>query len=134
MRNSPILVCISRLLYPFMILFGCYLIILGDVSPGGGFQGGAVLATAYLITSFISDDLQMDLNRLIKMEKVLFIGILVLSVAGLFFSKSNMDTAIRIISDLDVSRLLLILLNAFIGIKVTVGLITVFSAFIEEGK
>ena len=48
MKTSIILKTISKLLLPFMMLFGIYIISFGDVSPGGGFQGGAILTTAYL--------------------------------------------------------------------------------------
>ncbi|HQP47538.1 MAG TPA: MnhB domain-containing protein [Spirochaetota bacterium] len=43
----------SYLLYPLIITFGVYLVIHGHLSPGGGFQGGAVMAsgTALLLVS-----------------------------------------------------------------------------------
>lgn len=43
----------SFILYPIIIAFGAYLVVHGHLSPGGGFQGGAVLgtATALLIVS-----------------------------------------------------------------------------------
>jgi len=41
------------LLYPIIIIFGAYLVAHGHLSPGGGFQGGAVMAsgTALLLIS-----------------------------------------------------------------------------------
>ncbi|MCU0632460.1 MAG: sodium:proton antiporter [Methanolinea sp.] len=36
----------ANLLYPFIIIFGLYVIMHGHLTPGGGFQGGAVVATA----------------------------------------------------------------------------------------
>lgn len=43
----------SYLLYPLIVTFGVYLVIHGHISPGGGFQGGAVMAsgTALLLVS-----------------------------------------------------------------------------------
>jgi len=35
----------SFLLYPLILIFGIYLVIHGHLSPGGGFQGGAVMAS-----------------------------------------------------------------------------------------
>jgi multicomponent Na+:H+ antiporter subunit B len=35
----------GRLLVPFIFIFGFYIVIHGHLSPGGGFQGGAVIAT-----------------------------------------------------------------------------------------
>ncbi len=35
----------GRLLIPFIFIFGFYIVAHGHLSPGGGFQGGAVIAT-----------------------------------------------------------------------------------------
>jgi len=39
----------ARKLAPYVLLFGCYLISHGHLSPGGGFQGGVVLASGLLL-------------------------------------------------------------------------------------
>jgi multicomponent Na+:H+ antiporter subunit B len=38
-----------RFLFPLILLFGAYIFIHGHLSPGGGFQGGAVIASAFLL-------------------------------------------------------------------------------------
>lgn len=47
--NSPIILLGSRLLSPYIMLFGIYVIAHGHYSPGGGFQGGALLAASVLL-------------------------------------------------------------------------------------
>lgn len=47
--DSPIVLLGSRLLAPYIMLFGWYVIIHGHYSPGGGFQGGALLAASVLL-------------------------------------------------------------------------------------
>jgi len=47
----------SFILYPLIVSFGAYLVIHGHLSPGGGFQGGAVLGTAtalLIVSSFMT--------------------------------------------------------------------------------
>ncbi|OSM04070.1 putative monovalent cation/H+ antiporter subunit B [Magnetofaba australis IT-1] len=39
----------SRLLAPLIVLFGVYVFLNGHLTPGGGFQGGAILASATLL-------------------------------------------------------------------------------------
>ncbi|MCK5716169.1 MAG: sodium:proton antiporter [Thiomargarita sp.] len=39
----------ADLLFPFMIMLGAYIILHGHITPGGGFQGGAILAAAFFI-------------------------------------------------------------------------------------
>ena len=41
---SSLLRITSLLLIPMLIAFGCYLVLHGQLTPGGGFQGGVVLA------------------------------------------------------------------------------------------
>jgi multicomponent Na+:H+ antiporter subunit B len=46
---SLVLTTGCRLLFPLMLLFGAYVFIHGHVTPGGGFQGGAIIASAFLL-------------------------------------------------------------------------------------
>ncbi len=39
----------THVLFPFLLLLGAYIIIHGHLTPGGGFQGGAILAAAFFI-------------------------------------------------------------------------------------
>lgn len=47
--DSPIVLLGARLLSPYIMLFGLYVIFHGHYSPGGGFQGGALLAASVLL-------------------------------------------------------------------------------------
>jgi len=62
-RESEIVDMVSRKLTPYILLLGLYLISFGHLSPGGGFQGGAVLATGVI---------QLALARGVKETRDLF--------------------------------------------------------------
>lgn len=47
--HSPIVLYGARFLSPYIMLFGLYVIMHGHYSPGGGFQGGALLAASVLL-------------------------------------------------------------------------------------
>lgn len=49
MNRTGILQVISRKLAPFVLLFGFYLVSFGHVTPGGGFQGGVVIASGVIL-------------------------------------------------------------------------------------
>lgn len=52
MRNkveSPIVLLGSRMLSAYIMVFGLYVIFHGHYSPGGGFQGGTLLAASLLL-------------------------------------------------------------------------------------
>lgn len=38
-----------RFLFPFILLFGVYIFLHGHLTPGGGFQGGAIIASGFLL-------------------------------------------------------------------------------------
>jgi multicomponent Na+:H+ antiporter subunit B len=47
--SSSIVTAGSKLLFPAIILLGAYVFIHGHLSPGGGFQGGVIIATGFLL-------------------------------------------------------------------------------------
>lgn len=47
--GSPVLTVGTKFLVPFVMLFGAYIFIHGHLTPGGGFPGGATIATAFLL-------------------------------------------------------------------------------------
>ena len=47
--SSEILQTGASFLFPLTILFGVYIFLHGHLTPGGGFQGGVVLASAFLL-------------------------------------------------------------------------------------
>ena len=42
---SVIVKTMAKIMFPFTIMFGLYLVLHGHLTPGGGFQGGAVMAS-----------------------------------------------------------------------------------------
>lgn len=38
-----------RFLFPLILLFGAYIFVHGHLTPGGGFQGGAIVASAFIL-------------------------------------------------------------------------------------
>lgn len=47
--SSLVLSTGCRALFPFILLLGAYLFIHGHLTPGGGFQGGSVIGSAFLL-------------------------------------------------------------------------------------
>ena len=48
-ERNIIVKCGADMFLPFALLFGIYIILFGTVSPGGGFQGGVMVASAALL-------------------------------------------------------------------------------------
>jgi multicomponent Na+:H+ antiporter subunit B len=50
---SVVVSFIVRLLAPFIVIFSVYVMINGHTSPGGGFQGGAILGGLFIVLSIV---------------------------------------------------------------------------------
>jgi len=89
---SKIVRTMSNILIPLVFIFGLYIILHGHISPGGGFQGGAVFASgvAMIIVAFGSASVQKRLkeHHLSVLESagaLIFIGLAFGGLATLFF-------------------------------------------------
>ena len=53
-KNNPIVTLVSRTVSPFIMVFALYVVFHGHYSPGGGFQGGTLLAAAVILIRLVS--------------------------------------------------------------------------------
>jgi len=51
--NNKILITIARLIFPCIIALGFYIQINGNNAPGGGFQAGVVMASAFILICLV---------------------------------------------------------------------------------
>lgn len=134
MRGYGLLKAICRLTLPFVILYGLYIILNGDLSPGGGFQGGVVLATCYLAVFFIKDEESITFKEIVKVEKALFVLLILLTIVHLLIYRAALTWVDPQATMLSISTLTLILLNLIIGFKVAIGFWGIMLIFTEEGR
>ena len=78
---SKIVKTISNAVFPFILIFGLYVIAHGHLTPGGGFQGGAVVASglvmilvAYGSAWTMKKIKEKNLSALESVGALLFIG------------------------------------------------------------
>ena len=64
---NPIILTVSCAISPFIMVFGLYVIFHGHYSPGGGFQGGTLLAAALLLIRLAAgfDIAQLQFKRVL---------------------------------------------------------------------
>lgn len=127
-NDSQIIERMTGLLYPFIILFGFYIILNGHVSPGGGFQGGAVLASVFISRFLVYPHEDFRIESLQLLEKVFFICIILVPALFLFSQNGGKASSLGIYY--------LITMNVLIGLKVCSGLTVIFFRFVfyEGGK
>ena len=84
---SVIVRTITRFVYGLILIFGFYVIMHGHLTPGGGFQGGAVVASAFalLLVAFGAAGLKGRLNvhLLQNLEEIGALAFLALGFVGI---------------------------------------------------
>ncbi|SHJ12885.1 multisubunit sodium/proton antiporter, MrpB subunit [Dethiosulfatibacter aminovorans DSM 17477] len=121
-NHSELLSRSLGVLYPFILITGIYVTVNGHLSPGGGFQGGAVLAAIFIIKHLVLPIHDTRLERIQMVEKLALIFILLFPVAFIF-SKLN-------ISFPGFNSIYLVGMNILISLKVACGLSLIFFRFV----
>lgn len=133
-KIPELFVSFARVIYPVVLLFGIYVIFNGHLVPGGGFQGGAILATALLILYYIDLKKKTNLEVIFTIEKLLYLSLLVIASLSFFTRGVWFTNVMPLESGLDIKAIFLVTLNLIIGAKVALGLTAIFIAFLKEGR
>ena len=136
MGSSKIIRTIAQKLFPFIMLFGFYLISHGHLSPGGGFQGGVVLGTAIILLA-LSHSIEQTEKKfksrwLNMLEKLGILTLIFLGFLGIFFGYSFLGNFLPLGKPGQIaSGGLMLPFNIAIGIKVAAGVSAIFYALIK---
>ena len=133
-KIPELFVSLARIIYPIVLLFGIYVVFNGHLAPGGGFQGGSILATALLILYYIDLKKKTNLQVIFTIEKILYICLIGISMVSIFTRGEWFTNFIPLESNLLLKSVFLITLNLIIGAKVALGLTAIFIAFLKEGR
>ena len=80
---SLILTAGNIFLFPLILLFGAYIFTHGHLTPGGGFQGGAVVASAFLLVYLSSPGKRISESGASLTESVSGLVFVVIGLLGL---------------------------------------------------
>jgi len=120
--TSRIVKTISRTIIPFIFLFGIYMILFGHISPGGGFQGGVIVAMGVILAMVAyGEDIIERYRSEISLIEILAVAFFILAgLFGIFIGKSYFSSFDAIW-----------VLNIIIGVKVCSGIVLFFMLFIR---
>jgi len=74
----------SLALLPFIILVGMYIILHGHLSPGGGFPGGVIIASAVFVVIMTNQTLHIPQGLINVLETLAGLGFLAIGLTGLY--------------------------------------------------
>ncbi|KAA0004237.1 MAG: cation:proton antiporter [Thermoplasmata archaeon] len=81
----------SKLVLPFILLAGAYIFIHGHLTPGGGFPGGAVIASGFLLMMLSYPKFFMKEKPVSITESFAGITFAVIGLLGLLFASSFLE-------------------------------------------
>jgi multicomponent Na+:H+ antiporter subunit B len=118
-------------LLPLIFTFGAYVIVNGHLSAGGGFQGGAIVASGAMLMLLARPRSRLNVALLSVIES--FAGVLYVSlgIVGLVFAAGFLDPRFLPMGEFGafVSAGAIPLISALLGIKVGAELSVIIDRF-----
>jgi multicomponent Na+:H+ antiporter subunit B len=132
----------SRLVVPFIQVYGIYVILNGHLTPGGGFSGGAIFG-ASLVLIALSFNLEVGVKQISHHTASILesggalgyalTGLFALFLGGRYLANQSAGFPIGEAGQLFSSGAILVI-TVFVGIKVASTIVTLFYNIIEGEK
>jgi multicomponent Na+:H+ antiporter subunit B len=128
---SDIVRSATQILVPLISIFAAYIIMNGHISAGGGFQGGAVIASGVLLLLLAHPEQRLDLQFLSITESLAGVLFVLVGVAGLFVAGGFLDNRVLPLGQFGAffSAGAIPLLSVLLGIKVGCELSVILDRF-----
>ena len=131
---SEIVETATELLLPMVILFGIYVFINGHLSPGGGFQGGAIIASGTMFLLLALPESHISRLMIAIIESLSGFSYVVVGVLGVIMAGGFLDNRIMDLGTYGslFSAGAIPLIYVFVGLKVGFELSAVLDRFRKE--
>lgn len=133
---SDILTTGARILVPGTMLFGAYIFINGHLTPGGGFQGGAVIASGFALMLLAYPEANLSHKIIRWTESISGFLFVLIGVLGVFLAGGFLDNSILPLGKFGslFSAGAIPVIYIFIGLKVGAELSNVVGHMHEKQK
>ena len=93
-ESSAILKTGTKVLVPLILMFGIYIFMNGHLTPGGGFQGGVIIASGLLISILANPHGKLNKFLIQLTESISGFGYVMIGLLGLFLAGGFLDNSI----------------------------------------
>jgi multicomponent Na+:H+ antiporter subunit B len=138
MRLDVVLRVLTKLLLPFILLFGFYVQFHGETGPGGGFQAGVIVGACVILYAIMFGlEAAMRILPVAAVEKMISLGVLIYlgtGFAGIVMGGEFLNYSVLEHDPVHGQHLGITLIE--IGVLVTVSgtMIAIFYAFAGRGR
>ncbi len=131
---SEIVETATELLLPMVMLFGVYVFLNGHLSPGGGFQGGAIIASGTMFLLLALPESHISRLMIAIIESMSGFSYVVIGVLGVLMAGGFLDNRIFDLGSYGslFSAGAIPLIYVFVGLKVGFELSAVLDRFRKE--
>jgi len=131
---SEIVETATELLLPMVILFGIYVFLNGHLSPGGGFQGGAIIASGTMFLLLALPESHISRLMIAIIESLSGFSYVIVGVLGVIMAGGFLDNRIIDLGSYGslFSAGAIPLIYVFVGLKVGFELSAVLDRFRKE--
>ncbi|TCT04149.1 multisubunit sodium/proton antiporter MrpB subunit [Tepidamorphus gemmatus] len=138
MRLDVVLRVVTKLLLPFMVMFGFYIHFHGDYIPGGGFQGGVVIAAAVILYAIMFGlDRATRVLPVVVVEKMVSLGVVIFAgtgVATMLLGGNFLDYDMLAADPVKGQHMGILIIELGVLISVTGTMLAIFYAFAGRGR
>lgn len=129
--NSEIFKTSAKLLVPIIVMLGIYIFINGHLSPGGGFQGGAVIASAVILMLLASPNTKLNHKFFEALESISGLVFVGLAAVGALIGLGYLDNAVLPLGEFGklFSAGAIPVIYSFVGLKVGAELSNILNKF-----
>jgi multicomponent Na+:H+ antiporter subunit B len=128
-HDSLVVQLIARFNVPFIQIFGCYVLLHGHYSPGGGFQSGVLIGAAFILQMLVTSNEEQKQYSIQREFFVACLGIIIFLVLGalaLAYNEFFLDYgALEFLNDKVANRRYLSLYLVEIAVTMTVAMTVV---------
>ena len=138
MREKVVLRVVSKLLIPFILLFGLYVQFHGDFGPGGGFQAGVIFAAGFILYGLIFglDEVEEVVpHRVVEIGSAL--GVLIyggVGVATMLLGAEFLDYSVLAHDPVHGRHYGILIIEGGVGLTVFATMMLIFYAFADRGR
>jgi multicomponent Na+:H+ antiporter subunit B len=132
---SEIVITATQLLVPIIFLFGVYVFVNGHLSPGGGFQGGAIVAAGSLLILLALPQAEMSHRLISLIESLSGFSYVLVGLLGVLLAGGFLDNRILPLGTYGTlfSAGAIPIIYTLVGLKVGSELSAVLDRFRERG-
>ncbi len=138
MSHHLVVRVVSKLLIPFILLFGLYVQFHGDFGPGGGFQAGVIFAAAFILYALVFG---LDNARRVVPDAIVRVGVALgvlifggTGVASLLLGHNFLDYSALRHDPVHGQHLGIFVVELGVGVTVASVMVAIFFAFAGRGN